>query len=860
MLGTTNRMRKLIEYPPNLRAYYTHLRDLISICYNPGYATRWANHYAALLSDNSLTGYISYITTRAAYVQSQIPAFPAFSITTSNGLDFVAGTNLVTLVGNAPLGLRYLSVNGEVFAPAWPNATNWSLQLALPHGSNTLVLQALDAQGQVLTNLTDTIHITVDATLDDPVGKIVINEIMFRSTVPGTEFVEIWNTSDTTAFDLRGWHLNGTGVSFDSATVLPPRGFLVLPKDRLVFGGAYGYSLPAVTEMPGRLDLDGETLSLIKPAAGNEDEVVVDRVRFEPSLPWPGATNGWGQSLQLIDASIDNARASDWSDGAGWRFFSFTGPMNSSRLSFFFDNFGGDIYLDDFSLVAGSVPGVGINSMVNGDFESPLAPAWITTSFSTNSHLTNGFAHSGGSSLHLVQQPGAIALTLFYQDVNPPVVTNSTYTLSGWYLTNGTNTNFTIRSSTAFQAKPNVRPVGPTPGGPNLKVDSLPPYPPLWLNEVVLQNTNGPSDHLGDRDPWLELYNAGPTPVSLDGMYLADNYVSLTQWPFPSNAAVAPGGFLVIWCDGEPQESTALELHTSFRLSPDRGSVVLSRTIGAAAQILDYFNYPEVPANQSYGSLPDGQPFYRGVMYRPTPGVTNDGSSAPIMVFINEWMAANTSAGGFADPADGKYDDWFELYNPGAGAVDLGGYFLTDNLTNKFQFEIPNNSHYTVPAGGYLLVWADSTPSQNSTNRPDLHTSFNLRAAGEAIGLFAPNGTQIDAVTFTNQVDNLSMGRRPDGSASIITLPVPSPRGSNGVAQPPQSPEFTGVTFTGANQVQITVSSIPGRTYQVEFKDDLSTPLWSPLGGPRLANGQSLVVSDALLPARQRFYRVALLP
>src|SRR5262249_3900052 len=155
-------------------------------------------------------------------------------------------------------------------------------------------------------------------------------------------------------------------------------------------------------------------------------------------------------------------------------------------------------------------------------------------------------------------------------------------------------------------------------------------------------------------------------------------------------------------------------------------------------------------ANQSYGSLPDGQPFYRGVMYRATPGVPNDSSSAPIVVFINEWMAANNRASGLADPADGNYDDWFELYNPGANAVDLGGYFLTDNLTNKFQFQIPDNGHYTIPAGGYLLVWADSTPAQNSTNRPDLHVSFNLRAAGEAIGLFAADGTQIDAITFTN--------------------------------------------------------------------------------------------------------------
>jgi len=59
-----------------------------------------------------------------------------------------------------------------------------------------------------------------------------------------------------------------------------------------------------------------------------------------------------------------------------------------------------------------------------------------------------------------------------------------------------------------------------------------------------------------------------------------------------------------------------------------------------------------------------------------------------------------------ASPVSG--DDWFELYNPGPSRVDLGGYFLTDNLANKFQFQVPNNGHYTLPPGGYLLVWADS--------------------------------------------------------------------------------------------------------------------------------------------------------
>jgi hypothetical protein len=263
-----------------------------------------------------------------------------------------------------------------------------------------------------------------------------------------------------------------------------------------------------------------------------------------------------------------------------------------------------------------------------------------------------------------------------------------------------------------------------------------------------------------------------------------------------------------------------------------------------------------VPLDQSYGSVPDGQPFYRRVMYHPTPGATNDSRSAPLVVFINEWMASNNADSGIADPADGDYDDWFELYNPGPATVDLGGLFLTDNLANKFQFEIPQNGHYLIASGGYLLVWADSESNQNSTNRSDLHVNFRLRAAGEAIGLFAADGVQIDAVTFGQQTNNISMGRSPDGSEDVVFLPQPSPRQANHAVAP--VPEVTGIVLSGTS-VMLTFTSQAGRHYRVQFKDNLDASVWTDLPGDVTATGASSSKSDNL-NSTQRFYRVLVLP
>jgi hypothetical protein len=219
-------------------------------------------------------------------------------------------------------------------------------------------------------------------------------------------------------------------------------------------------------------------------------------------------------------------------------------------------------------------------------------------------------------------------------------------------------------------------------------------------------------------------------------------------------------------------------------------------------------------------------------------------------------MAANTSASGIADPADGDYEDWFELYNPGTNTVDLGGYFLTDNLTNKLQYEIPNNGRYILPPAGYLLVWADGETEQNSTNHADLHASFNLRAAGEAIGLFAADGTQIDAVTFTNQAANISQGRSPDGSGNIVLLPMSSPHGANFGASP--APVVTAIGVQGAT-VALTFTSVPGTRYRVQFKDDLSAINWNSLPGDVTATDNLSMKFDTN-NGQQRFYRLQIVP
>ncbi len=282
------------------------------------------------------------------------------------------------------------------------------------------------------------------------------------------------------------------------------------------------------------------------------------------------------------------------------------------------------------------------------------------------------------------------------------------------------------------------------------------------------------------------------------------------------------------------------------------GSIALSRYVNSQPQILDYLNFNSLPANHSYGDVPDGQPFYRQAMFYPTPAATNNSVFPSVTISINEWMAENQ--GGLLNPATGKYDDWFELFNPIDAPANLSGYYLTDSLTNAFQYQIP--AGFQVPAHGFLLVWADDKTSAN-TNTASLHVPFKLSKSGEEIGLFSPDGAAVDAVAFGVQTANVSEGRYPDSNALRLLMPTPSPGSPNILPPASGPPVVSGISIQPDNSCVLTFEASPGHTYRLEFKDDLNEENWRPLGANHFAT--STLESFIDVPeAPQRFYRVVL--
>jgi hypothetical protein len=694
------------------------------------------------------------------------------SITTNN--------NLVIITGTAPVEAATIRVNGIDYPVIWTSPRNFILRVPLHMAINSLVLQGYNLSGNPIANMTNLVNARYTGLVVPPQDSVVFSEIMYNPRVEDASYVEIYNRSSSFSFDLSGWRINGLDLTFPSGSIIEPRQAVVVARNAYVFRSTYGSTLPVLAEFDGNVDSDGETLTLIKPGATEVQDVVIDRVRYEARSPWPDAPEGSGIALQVIDPARDNARVSNWSDGTGWKQIVYTGNLTALTNQFrLYLGSIGEIYIDDIVLVAGAVAEAGPNLIRNGDFEGPLltsqgGPWNYSHPNLSNTVITTTVKRTGNSSLRLVHLTAGPSTWLNQNGVVIPAA--GQYTVSLWYLPITNNAALTPYFSATYRTNAPVRLAQATPAAGNSSFAVLPPYPPLWLNEVQPNNVSGIRDGSNTAEPWIELYNAGTNAVSLAGMFLTDNYGSnLTQWAFPIDATINPQEFKIIWADGDPEETTTNEWHTSFRLHPSSGTLALTRLLGTDAQIVDYLTYDNVGPNLSYGDYPDGQPFNRTIFYTVTPGATNEAAAGAI--FINEWLAGNQA--GLVDPADGQPEDWIELFNPNNYAIDLNGYYLSDT-TNILQYRIPNG--YTIPAHGFLLVWADGETGQNSSNRIDLHASFALSRTGEAITLFDPEGKLVDSVVFGNQTNDVSEGRFPDGSPNRYFMTTVTPRANNFVS------------------------------------------------------------------------------
>ena len=126
---------------------------------------------------------------------------------------------------------------------------------------------------------------------------------------PG-DWIELFN-SNTSSVNLKNWSIvdetSGNTFSFSNNYILSEGGYVVVCYDTTKFKEYFPQVRNYLGELNFGLDEAGEHLSLY-----NTDGGLVDSVTYDDSLPWPIGADGTGQSLELVNPSLNNADPKNW--------------------------------------------------------------------------------------------------------------------------------------------------------------------------------------------------------------------------------------------------------------------------------------------------------------------------------------------------------------------------------------------------------------------------------------------------------------------------------------------------------------------------------------------------------------------
>lgn len=375
---------------------------------------------------------------------------------------------------------------------------------------------------------------------------------------------------------------------------------------------------------------------------------------------------------------------------------------------------------------------------------------------------------------------------------------------------------------------------------------------PVRITELSSSKT-GYSRELGVHCDWIELHNTGATEADISGYSLSDN-VGVEKYIFPAGTVLAPDAYLVVLCSDEVKD----EEIAPFGLSQLGGeSVVLKNEGGMIVEIVDCIrmNYSQSleltgddiwsvtnESSPGFANGPDGHRAYRESM-----GL---GSRS---VVISEVMASSQTI--LPDCYD-EFSDWIELYNTSNSAVDLTGWYLSDDPEDLDKWEFPQ---LVLQPGERILVYCSG---RDTIQDGQLHTGFSLSSSGEALLLSSFVGITADSVTFGKSEKNCSFVFGDVSTEPVQTFsPTPGyPNDEAGyeqfcaarIARGPLAiwevmtandwylPQALGACYDWVELRNISDAEIRLSDYSIT--DDPDTPLMYPLPDEALSPGESIVI------------------
>jgi hypothetical protein len=140
---------------------------------------------------------------------------------------------------------------------------------------------------------------------------------------------------------------------------------------------------------------------------------------------------------------------------------------------------------------------------------------------------------------------------------------------------------------------------------------------------------------------------------------------------------------------------------------------------------------------------------------------------------ISEVVSSNLKS---LNDEDGDKSDWIEVYNSSANAIQIGTYYLSDDINSILKWKLPT---ITLQANEFLVIFASDKNRIADTN---YHTNFKLSKSGTYLSLINSANWSIDSITIPSLNEDISYGRTVDGSGTWKYFQQSTPKSSNQAA------------------------------------------------------------------------------
>lgn len=366
--------------------------------------------------------------------------------------------------------------------------------------------------------------------------------------------------------------------------------------------------------------------------------------------------------------------------------------------------------------------------------------------------------------------------------------------------------------------------------GPSVRSYSI-QRPTLSVTEIMYHPAAAPIGSALDNDDFqfVELRNSGSTPLNVAGVQITGGI----QFTFPS-ATLAPGAYTVVARNAAAFQSrygntNAVAGQFTGALNHTGDHIVVTGALGEPIAditfkdgwypITDGTGFSLVPRLESGADLKDAAAWQPSGKQGGSPGQEDLPNGFPTAsVIINEILVRPNGAG----------LQQVELANTSAAAVDIGGWFLSDDLQNPAKFRIPAGT--VLSPHGFVVLSSDRFGGASA------FSPFTLNAGGEEIYLFAADAAgnltgYADGFEFPAQREGFSSGRYLDSNAEerLVTF------GASTLGQTNSAPWEAPVILSEImyHPPDVIVNNLPWNDTENEFvelfnRSSQSMPLFDP--------------------------------